>query len=585
MSKLKKASLSFVEFVERLEARQLFFAAPWGVFPHLIAQDAAVANYPWLTGKGEAIAVIDKGIDYNHPSLGKGFGPGFKVEAGYDFIQNDGDPNVGQGIEPHGTGVAGILAADGYVYNGRYYQGIAPQVSLIALRQDSSQGVGKALDWVIANRVKYNIVAVNITDFIGSDFTPNIYAKQLQTLYAAGVFMGAPVGNGGPTYVIQYPAGAPEVVGTAAIDKTDKMWANDQRGTELDVLAPGDGVTTTYDDTTTWKPIYTDYAQGTSWSTPHVVATAALIKQISPNLSPAQIISIIKDSGKPYFDSVSNRTYARLDINAAIALAYKRTGITPGPPSNGPSTPFGGTPVSVSSSAPAVIEAENYDNGGEGVAYHDLDTGNTGGAYRLYEAVDVETTTDVGGGYDVGYTQTGEWMRYGVNVKTPGVYHLDARVASDGVGGTFHVEVDGKDATGPLQIPDTLDYQNWQTIGVDGVTLTGGNHTLRYVMDTSGPTSFGGNINNFTLTFQSALVPTPFGGTSTQISSSARPLSRRRIMTMGARVSPITTLSLRTWAGRGGRVKGWTWSRIRMAGRGWTWGITSRGNGWGIRLM
>jgi len=57
-------------------------------------------------------------------------------------------------------------------------------------------------------------------------------------------------------------------------------------------------------------------------------------------------------------------------------------------------------------------------------AYHDTDATNDGGAYRLTEGVDIEPTGDSGGGYDVGWTHGGEWMKYTVNVATAGIVQL-----------------------------------------------------------------------------------------------------------------------------------------------------------------
>ena len=65
---------------------------------------------------------------------------------------------------------------------------------------------------------------------------------------------------------------------------------------------------------------------------------------------------------------------------------------------------------------------------------------NSGGAYRS-NAVDIKAATDTGGGYLVGWTAAGEWLNYTVSVATAGTYALDVRVASSGVGGTFHLEV------------------------------------------------------------------------------------------------------------------------------------------------
>src|SRR6185369_5993755 len=97
------------------------------------------------------------------------------------------------------------------------------------------------------------------------------------------------------------------------------------------------------------------------------------------------------------------------------------------------STPFLGKPAAI----PGTIQAEDFDLGVEGVAYHDATPGNAGGAYRQ-TGVDIEPSTE--GGYDVGWTSPGEWLKYTVNVTSAGAYLLEARVASSGPGGKFHVE-------------------------------------------------------------------------------------------------------------------------------------------------
>jgi hypothetical protein len=129
----------------------------------------------------------------------------------------------------------------------------------------------------------------------------------------------------------------------------------------------------------------------------------------------------------------------------------------------------------------------------------DSSTGNLGGRYRTTD-VDIESTSDSGGGYDVGWVFTGEWLKYTVNVTTAGIYDLDIRVASGGTGGTFHIEVNGVALTGPISVPNTGGWQTWQSIRVSGVTLSGGSQVWRFVMDTNGPTTAVGNFNWFTAT-------------------------------------------------------------------------------------
>jgi hypothetical protein len=162
--------------------------------------------------------------------------------------------------------------------------------------------------------------------------------------------------------------------------------------------------------------------------------------------------------------------------------------VTVSPPSVG-STPFSGTPMTV----PGTIEAEQFDNGGEGVAYHDLSAGNAGGQYRAND-VDIEATTDVNGGYDVGWISAGEWLNYTINVTTAGTYTLDARVASSGAGGTFHIEINGVALTGALTIPNTGGWQAWTSVSTP-IQLTAGTKVLRLVFDTAGAGGAVGNVN------------------------------------------------------------------------------------------
>src|SRR3569833_1896450 len=109
---------------------------------------------------------------------------------------------------------------------------------------------------------------------------------------------------------------------------------------------------------------------------------------------------------------------------------------------------YGGTPWPI----PGAIENENYDLGGEGVAYHDADVANQGGQYRT-DGVDIEPCTDTGGGYNVGWTNAGEYLKYTVNVSTAGTYNVAFRVASGASGGSFHLEnSSGTNLTGAVNV-------------------------------------------------------------------------------------------------------------------------------------
>jgi hypothetical protein len=143
------------------------------------------------------------------------------------------------------------------------------------------------------------------------------------------------------------------------------------------------------------------------------------------------------------------------------------------------SSPFSGTSIEI----PATIQVEHFDHGGEGIAYHDSSGG-----------VDLGWSTDTGGGQYIGWTQPGEWTQYTIYVPATANYNFDVRVASHGLGGTFHLEIDGIDVTGPVIVPHTGGWQVWQTLGKTNIPLTQGQRILRLVLDKLGPS---GGIANF----------------------------------------------------------------------------------------
>ncbi|MDD5688552.1 MAG: carbohydrate-binding protein [Elusimicrobia bacterium] len=156
-------------------------------------------------------------------------------------------------------------------------------------------------------------------------------------------------------------------------------------------------------------------------------------------------------------------------------------------------SPFGGTARSI----PGTIQAEDFDNGGEGIAYHDTTLGQAdpNNTYRATESVDLETCSDSGGGYDVGYVVTGEWLEYTVNVNTAGTYTIESQVACGGEGGNFHIEIDNVDKTGAMTVPNTGGWNIWQTVTKTGVNLSAGQHIMKLAMDTIGTSGATGNFN------------------------------------------------------------------------------------------
>ncbi|WP_158237224.1 carbohydrate-binding protein [Aquimarina sp. MAR_2010_214] len=135
---------------------------------------------------------------------------------------------------------------------------------------------------------------------------------------------------------------------------------------------------------------------------------------------------------------------------------------------------------------PGIVQVEDYNEGGEGVGYHDLDTGNTGGAYKN-DDVDIEVTGDASGGYNIGWIGAGEWLEYTVNsTTTSGKFDIDFRVASPSGNGSFHLELDGVSITDQTSVPVTGGWQNYQTVTITNVPVSNGLHQLRVVFDASG---------------------------------------------------------------------------------------------------
>jgi hypothetical protein len=129
---------------------------------------------------------------------------------------------------------------------------------------------------------------------------------------------------------------------------------------------------------------------------------------------------------------------------------------------------------------PGIIEAEDYDTGCPGDAYRDLDGINEGGLYRRDHGVDLGECS--AGGYTLGWTHAGEWTAYTVNVAESGTYRISFHVASGQVGAKFHLESDGSDLTGVIDVPNTKGFQNWIVVERT-VQLDAGSQVLRVLID------------------------------------------------------------------------------------------------------
>jgi DUF5010 C-terminal domain/F5/8 type C domain len=127
---------------------------------------------------------------------------------------------------------------------------------------------------------------------------------------------------------------------------------------------------------------------------------------------------------------------------------------------------------------PARLQAEDY------VAAFDTTTGNLGGQYRTGD-VDIQRTTDLQGGFNVGWTAAGEWLEYNV-ATSGGQYRIDSRVASVPGAATLQLAFDGQPTAAAVTIASTGGWQTWTTVASPPVCIAAGSHTLRATLRNGG---------------------------------------------------------------------------------------------------
>lgn len=262
---------------------------PWGI-------DRIDADLAWSynNGTGVKVAVLDTGIDKDHPDLDDNFVAGVSFSAG---------PPGGKDQNGHGTHVAGTVAAEN---NEIGVVGAGPRASLYAVRVLNKEGWGwvsdviAGIDWSVQNGMQI------ITMSLGSDSDSQSLHDACDNAYSSGLLLIAAAGNDGdegedyPGGNVDYPARYSSVIAVAATDINDGMPAWSSYGPEVELAAPGVGVKSTWLDD--------GYAtlDGTSMATPHVTGTAALILAKNPTLTNEDARNILQttaeDLGEEGFD-------------------------------------------------------------------------------------------------------------------------------------------------------------------------------------------------------------------------------------------------------------------------------------------
>ncbi len=313
-----------------------------------IGTRAVQAAYGY-TGAGVTVAILDSGVTTWHDDLtnhGTATYPygNQRVAAFVDFVNGQLSPYDDNG---HGSHVAGIIAGNGYDSNGQK-AGVAPDASLVSLKVLDANGNGNignmiaALDWVLANKDRYNIRVINMS--VGASINESYWTDPL-TLAAkrvadAGVVVVTAAGNMGHNAAgqtqyggITAPGNAPWVLTVGASSSMgtpqrddDTMAGYSSRGpskidfaAKPDIVAPGTGIVSLADPVSTF---YTTKAQylvpgtvntpfvpylalsGTSMASPVVAGTVALMLQANPSLTPNAVKAILEYTAQTYAGAV-----------------------------------------------------------------------------------------------------------------------------------------------------------------------------------------------------------------------------------------------------------------------------------------
>jgi subtilisin family serine protease len=306
----------------------------WGL-PHINCPDA----WDRTTGSPNiVVAVVDSGVDLDHPELQSLVVPGQDLVdlgqnppppmAGWvwegDFVGVDNDPQDEVG---HGTHVAGTIACTSNDARGvagvTWNCGLMPVRVLARARRLSDNrvsGFGSAAD--IAAGIRWaadhgaRIINLSLGGYVDTAVERNAVAYAV----SRGCLVVAAMGNDN-TNTPSFPAAYPDVMAVGAVNSTNQRAPFSNMGPHIDVAAPGVGVLSTY-----WDNTYAS-ASGTSMASPHVAGVAALILSCNSSLPANQVAQILRDTARPLRDNPAdpvpndNYGFGLIDAKAAIDRA------------------------------------------------------------------------------------------------------------------------------------------------------------------------------------------------------------------------------------------------------------------------
>jgi len=308
INKIKKnPSVAYVEMDGEVHA--LEETLPWGVD----RIDAEIVH-AYNKGLGVKVAIIDTGIDKDHPDLQA------NIKGGVNFVSNPywrpADPEKWDDDNGHGTHCAGIAAA---VDNEEGVIGVAPEAHLYGVKVLDRTGSGyvsdviAGIEWSIANGMQ--VISMSLGS--GSDISS--LHDACDDAYGAGIVVVAAAGNSGPDdNTVIYPAKYDSVIAVSATNSDDSLADFSSRGPEVELAAPGVSIYSTI-------PGGYDTKSGTSMACPHVTGTAALVIASDSSLSNVDVRQRLQGTAEDLGDSGEDNLYGHGLVDAFEAAPDEDT--------------------------------------------------------------------------------------------------------------------------------------------------------------------------------------------------------------------------------------------------------------------
>lgn len=264
----------------------------------------------WLYDSGSEnviVAVVDTGVQLNHPDLQN------KLMPGYDFVDDDDVPD--DTLNGHGTHVAGIVGAT--TNNGTGVAGTCPRCKLLPVRVLNAGGGGTTDD--VAEGIVYAVdrgaKVINLS--LSGEFDDETLAQAVKYAWNKGAFVACAAGNAGDkNNVVNYPAYYDACEAIGATNKDDSHALFSQWGQWIDLVAPGSGIYSTHlyysDDPASGYATFS----GTSMATPFVSGVAGLLA--GQGLTNQQIRDRLRQSAEPIAGTGTYWSNGRLNMWRAV---------------------------------------------------------------------------------------------------------------------------------------------------------------------------------------------------------------------------------------------------------------------------